>query len=115
MQAGLLEQVVGVALYPLIALLQVPDAAEIAPSMAVGITEMFVPVLLIPGKVAALDIKARTFVVLVSMCQINFFSETGTVILACKSPIKFWELIVCFLERTLIAMVLAAVAVRIFF
>ena len=62
-----------------------------------------------------MGIKARTFVVLVSMCQINFFSETGTVILACKSPIKFWELIVCFLERTLIAMVLAAVAVRIFF
>jgi len=106
---------IGLIFYPIIALLQVPDAMEIAPSMAVGITEMFVPVLLISGKVAVLSYKARAFVVLVSMCQIIFFSETGTVMLACKSPIKFWELIVCFLERTLLAMVLAAIVVAIFF
>lgn len=106
---------IGLIFLPLVTLLQIPNAADVAPSMAVGITEMFVPVLLIAGKVAVMDIKARAFVVLVSMCQIIFFSETGTVMLACKSPIKFWELVVCFLERTLIAMVLAAIAVHIFF
>ena len=106
---------IGYIFLPLIQLLQVPDAPDVAPSMMVGITEMFVPVLLIAGKVATMDIKARAFVVLVSMCQIIFFSETGTVMLACKSPIKFWELVVCFLERTLLAMVLAAIAIQIFF
>lgn len=35
--------------------------------------------------------------------------------LATKSPIKFWEIVVCFLERTLIAIPLASLVVHILF
>lgn len=106
---------IGLAFQPLIKLLQIPDAAAIAPSLPVGIAEMFLPVLLIAGEVEVLSVKARAFVTIVSMVQIIFFSETGTVMLATKSPVKFWELIVCFLERTILAMPMAALIVHLFF
>ncbi|MGN1350398.1 MAG: YjiH family protein [Anaerovoracaceae bacterium] len=107
----------GYLFQPLLLLCQVPDAAAIAPSMPVGLAEMFLPVLVMNGTAAAVTIglKARVFVCLVSMVQIIFFSETATVMLATKSPIRFWELIVCFIERTIMAIPVAAVAIHLFF
>ena len=106
---------IGYIFQPLLQLLQVPDAAEIAACMPIGIAEMFLPVLIIQGKVATLAYEARAFVCLVSMCQIIFFSETATVMLATKSPISFKEIIICFLERTILAMPLAAICIHLFF
>ena len=60
----------------------------------------------------AIGYQARVFVCLVSMVQIIFFSETATVMLATKSPVKFWELLVCFLERTIIAIPMASIAMH---
>ena len=106
---------IGYIFQPILQLLQVPDAAEIAACMPIGIAEMFLPVLIIQGKVATLAYEARAFVCLVSMCQIIFFSETATVMLATKSPISFKEIIICFLERTILAMPLAAICIHLFF
>ncbi|MBR5265221.1 MAG: YjiH family protein [Clostridia bacterium] len=106
---------IGYIFQPLLQLLQVPDAAEIAACMPIGIAEMFLPVLIIQGKVAVLSLEARAFVCLVSMCQIIFFSETATVMLATKSPISFKEIIICFIERTILAMPLAALCIHVFF
>lgn len=108
---------IGYLFQPLLALCQVPDASVIAPSMPVGLAEMFLPVLVMNGAAAgaAIALKAKVFVCLVSMVQIIFFSETATVMLATKSPVKFWELIVCFLERTVMAIPVAALAVHVFF
>ena len=77
---------------------------------------MFLPVLVMNGTAAtvAISYQARVFVCLVSMVQIIFFSETATVMLATKSPIKFWELLVCFLERTIVAIPMAAVVIPCF-
>ena len=107
----------GYIFQPLLMVCQVPDAAAIAPSMPVGLAEMFLPVLVMNGTAAtvAISYQARVFVCLVSMVQIIFFSETATVMLATKSPIKFWELLVCFLERTIVAIPMAAVAIHLFF
>lgn len=79
----------GYIFQPLLVLFRVPDAAAIAPSMPVGIAEMFLPVLVMNGQNVAICTEARIFVCLVSMVQIIFFSETATVMLATKSPIKF--------------------------
>lgn len=107
----------GYLFQPLLMLCQVPEAAAIAPSMPVGIAEMFLPVLVMNGvgQTVTISMETRVFVCLVSMVQIIFFSETGTVMLATKSPVKFWELVVCFVERTLIAIPLAAIAMHLFF
>ncbi len=107
----------GYIFQPVLMLCQVPDAAAIAPSMPVGIAEMLLPVLVMNSTAATVSVsmQARVFVCLVSMCQIIFFSETATVMMATKSPIKFWEIIVCFVERTLIAIPLASLAVHLIF
>ena len=105
----------GYIFQPLLVLFRIPDVSAIAPSIPVGIAEMFLPVLVMMGSGVTVCVKARAFVVLVSMVQIIFFSETATVMLATKSPIKFWEIVVCFLERTLIAIPLASLVVHILF
>lgn len=99
---------------PLLMLFHIPDAEVIASAIPVGIAEMFLPALVISGKAASISIEARAFVCLVSICQIIFFSETGTVILATKSPIKFWELCVLFVERTVLAIIFGAIAMHLF-
>ncbi|PAB60453.1 YjiH family protein [Anaeromicrobium sediminis] len=108
-------RIIGKVFVPLLVLLKVPNAAEIAPSVPVGIAEMFLPVLLIADKVDVLDIGARYFVTAVSMVQIIFFSETIVVMIATRLPVKLWELVVCFLQRTLIAIPLVALAMHILF
>lgn len=106
---------VGYIFQPLLMLCQVPDAGMIAASMPIGIAEMFLPVLIIQNKLDVICFEARAFVCLVSMCQIIFFSETATVMLATKSPIKFKEIIICFIERTILAIPLAALCIHLFF
>lgn len=105
----------GYIFQPLLMLFRVPDAAQIAASMPIGIAEMFLPVLIIQSKIEVLSVEARAFVCLVSMCQIIFFSETATVMLATKSPISFKEIVICFVERTILAIPLAAACIHLFF
>lgn len=108
-------QWIGTLFQPLLTLFQVPDASMIAASIPVGIAEMFLPVLLIADKTAIISPAARFFICVVSMVQIIFFSETATVMLASKLPIKLHELVICFIERTIIAIPLAAIAMHIIF
>ena len=105
----------GYAFQPLLSLLAVPNSADIAASMPIGIAEMFLPVLIIQSKIGILSEQARAFVCIVSMVQIIFFSETATVMMATKSPIKFREIIICFIERTILAIPLAALCIHLFF
>lgn len=105
----------GMIFVPLLKICQVPNVLEIAPSIPVGIAEMFLPVLLIADKVEILDIGARYFVTALSMVQIIFFSETVAVMLATKMPIKLGQLVICFLERTLIGIPIVALAMHILF
>ncbi|NLY66037.1 MAG: YjiH family protein [Tissierellia bacterium] len=108
-------QWLGSLFVPLLNILKVPNAVEIAPSFPVGIAEMFLPVLLIADKVAALDIGARFLVTAVSISQILFFSETIVVMLSAKLPLKLWELVVVFIERTIIGIIIGSVFMHIIF
>ncbi len=106
---------VGYVFRPYVSLLQIPDVALVAPTMMAGISEMFVPVLMIADKVPEMDIMSRAFIALVSNAQVIFFSETAIVMLATKSPVKATELVVAFIERTIIAMPIASIIVHILF
>ncbi len=108
-------EIIGAVIAPIMQLLNVPDASVIAPSLSLGIAEMFLPVLYIAEMVGSLDISARYFVTVVSMVQIIFFAETGAVMLSTGLPLKLWELIVIFIMRTLIAMPLAAIFMHLLF
>ena len=76
---------------------------------------MFLPVLLIKNQVAALAPGARYVVVAVSIVQILFFSETIVVITASKMPVSVRELVMVFIERTLIAIPFAALFMHLMF
>lgn len=106
---------IGSLFIPLLNLLNVPNAVEIAPSFPVGIAEMFLPVLLIADKIDVLDIGARYVVTAVSIVQIIFFAETVVVMMASKLPLKLWELVVVFIERTFFAIILASMFMRVLF
>lgn len=105
----------GALFVPLLEIFRVPNAVEIAPSLPVGIAEMFLPVLLIADKVPFLDIQARYFVTTISIVQIIFFAETIVVMVESKLPVKVSELVICFLERTLIAIPITALFMHILF
>lgn len=107
--------ILGKAFEPLLNLLRVPNAAMIAPSFPVGIAEMFLPVLLIKNNIALIDPGARYLVVAVSIVQIIFFSETVVVMMASKLPIKLWELVVVFFERTILAIIFGSMMMHLFF
>lgn len=106
---------IGALFIPLLKLFQVPNAVEIAPSLPVGIAEMFLPVLLIADKVELLDIGARYVVTTISIVQIIFFSETIVVMMAAKLPVKLSELIICFFERTILAIPITSLFMHILF
>jgi nucleoside recognition membrane protein YjiH len=106
---------IGKLFAPLLVLLQVPNAAEIAPALPVGIAEMFLPVLMIADKVGTLAVGARYMVVTVSMVQIIFFSETIVVMMSTKIPVSLKELIICFFERTIVAIPISALFMHLLF
>ncbi|MCC8178703.1 MAG: YjiH family protein, partial [Cloacibacillus sp.] len=52
---------------------------------------------------------SRFMVGCVSMVQIIFFSDSATVMLAVKLPVKVSDLIIIFIERTIIAIFICAI------
>ena len=106
---------IGYAFEPLLNILQVPDASIIAPSLSLGIAEMFLPTLMIADKINILTEASRYMVVTVSMVQIIFFSETVVVILSTKIPINLKQLIICFFLRTIISIPITALFMHLMF
>ena len=89
---------------PLLELLQVPEAVEASKTMVVGFTDMFTPSILAAESIASP--MTRFIVASVSVTQLIYLSEVGGLILGSKLPVKFWELLVLFLERTIISLVI---------
>src|SRR5699024_2543184 len=100
---------IGQVFVPLLQVLGVPDAQAIAPSIPVGFAEMFLPVLLIADNVEFIDIGARYFITALSMVQVIFLAEAVVVMLATRLPVKFLELALLFLVRTLVAIPIVAI------
>lgn len=95
----------GKPIAPLLGLLGVPDAAQVAPAVLLGFIEVSLPTIAVSTGVAA---PAVFFTVLLSICQIIFMTEAGNAMLGAKFKMSFAELILIFLVRTVIAAVLIA-------
>ncbi|AST90955.1 MULTISPECIES: YjiH family protein [Sutcliffiella] len=96
----------GIPMVPILTLFGVPDAQAIAASTIVGITEMYLPVLLIAD--AGVSVGAAFFIAVLSLVQIIFFAETAVIILATGVPITAKELVIIFFQRTIIAIPIIA-------
>ena len=82
-------------------LLQVPEAAAAAPATVAGFADMLIPAL-ISGEIAS--VQTRVIICVLSLIQIIYMSEVGPIMLMSQIPVKFWHLVVIFIEKTIIAL-----------
>ncbi|WP_119394538.1 YjiH family protein [Salinibius halmophilus] len=102
----------GAPFVPLLELLQIPHAQEIGATVVIGFTDMFLPAIL----VAELDSELTRFVIgALSVTQLIYMSEVGALLLGSKLPLKFIDIVLIFILRTLITLpVIALVAHMVF-
>lgn len=103
----------GKPMIPYLKILGMPNAEEIAPSTLIGIAEIALPPALIAGKDIAL--KSIYFIIVLTSVQIIFFSESAQAMLQCHLRFTVLELVIIFLERTIIAMPIIALFAHILF
>lgn len=94
----------GRPLEPVIALLGIPDAATVAPATLIGITEMYLPALL----VTEAAVEAKFFVAVLSLSQMMFFSAVIPLLLSVDIPITVRDCLILFVMRTLLAIPIIA-------
>ena len=97
-----LFKILGVPFIPILQLLQVPEALQASQTLVVGFADM-----LLPSVVASTTITSemtKFIVAAVSVTQLIYMSEVGGVLLGSKIPVNIKELIIIFIERTLITL-----------
>lgn len=93
----------GIPFVPILNLLGIPNAAEIAPSFILGLAEVALPSAFISGLGVAPA--AAFFVVTVTALQIIMFSNSAVSIMESDIPLNVGKLVIIFFLRTLIAIV----------
>ncbi|MGF1679904.1 YjiH family protein [Photobacterium minamisatsumaniensis] len=97
-----LFSLLGAPFVPLLELLNVAEAQAAAQTILVGFTDMYVPSII---AASTIDADMTKFIVAaLSVTQLIFMSETGSVILSSKVPINFLELVAIFMLRTLVTL-----------
>ena len=81
----------------------VKEAFTAAPATLVGFTDMFILALLLGG---ISSVKNKFIVGVLSLMQIIYLTEVGTIIIKSEIQLNLWKLFLIFMERTLIAILL---------
>lgn len=92
-------------------LLGVEQAYATAPQTVVGFIDMFIPALITSPD---LPEKTRFLVAGISLVQIIYMTEVGSIIIKADVGLDFKSLIIIFLERTIIAIPLIVLATKLF-
>lgn len=92
-------------------LLGVEKAYAIAPQTVVGFIDMFIPALITSPD---LPEKTRFLVAGISLVQIIYMTEVGSIIIKAEVGLGLKELVIIFLERTVIAIPLIVLATKLF-
>ena len=88
-------------LVPILELLQIPEATAAAPGLLMGYVDQFLPAVL----AGQIDSQITTFVLAgLSMTQLIFMTEVGMLILKSEIPLNAWQLLIIFLQRTVIVL-----------
>lgn len=102
----------GYPFMPLLQLLQIPEASAASQTMVAGFADMFIPAILASGTIGSAY--TRFLVAVISITQLIFISENGSMILSTRIPVNIGHLFVIFLERTIISLIVASLAIRLF-
>ena len=89
----------------------VPDAMSVGSAMLVGFADQFVPVIL---GTAMTSVSVRFLVGTISILQILYITDVGTLIMTSKVPFKLWQMFVVFLERVVICIPIVIACEHIF-
>lgn len=108
-----LFHILGVPFAPILELLQIPNASEVAPTMILGLAEVALPATFISGMGVATE--TAFFVVVVSGIQIIMFSNSAVSIMESEIPLGIGKLIIIFFVRTIVAMPLVALLTHMLF
>ena len=105
-------QWLGIPFAPLYKLLQLPEAEAASQAVMVGFADMFLPSVI--G--ASIESEKTRFVVAaLSVTQLIYMSETGSIIMGSKVPVSLLKLLVIFLERTIVTLPILALFAHILF
>lgn len=96
--------------YPLTWALQIPDSFLAAKGAAIGITEMFLPSLV----VVETPLITKFIIAVTSVSTIIFFSASVPSILSTDIPIRIRDLVVIWFERTILSLLIATPIAYIF-
>ena len=95
-------------LVPILELMHIPEAKAAAPAFLVGFSDLYLPAVI--GKNIESEI-TRFIIACVSITQIIYMTEVGTLIIKSKIPLKIGELFFIFLLRTVITLpIITAIA-----
>ncbi|TCQ03052.1 YjiH family protein [Serpentinicella alkaliphila] len=102
----------GMPFIPILNLLRIPEATEASQTLVVGFADMFLPSVI--G--ARIESELTRFVIAtVSVTQLIYMSEVGGLLLGSKIPVSIKDLILIFIQRTLITLPIVALAAHIIF
>ncbi|MGB8002300.1 MAG: YjiH family protein [Anaerobacillus sp.] len=102
----------GAPFVPVLNAMQVPEASEAAQTMVIGFADMFLPAII--G--ADIDSDLTRFVIAsISVSQLIYMSEVGGLLLGSKVPVRFLDLFIIFLERTIISLPIIVIMAHIIF
>ncbi|KAB2333022.1 YjiH family protein [Bacillus mesophilum] len=105
-------QILGMPFIPLLELMQIPEAKAASETLVVGFADMFLPSVIGSG----IESEMTRFVVAsVSVTQLIYMSEVGGLLLGSKIPVTFLELVIIFIQRTLITLPIIVIAAHIIF
>lgn len=92
--------------------LGIEEAFTAAPATIIGFADMFLPAVLLNGIASE---RTRFILCGVSLMQVIFMTETGSLILQSKAPVNIGKLILIFLERTIVGLIVMTLLARLFY
>lgn len=94
-------QILGMPFIPLLELLRVPEAVQASQSLVVGFADMFIPSVL----ASSIESEMTRFIIAcTSVTQLIYMSEVGGLLLGSKIPVNLKDLIIIFIQRTLVTL-----------
>lgn len=105
-------QIISQPMVYVLQLFQIPEATAAAPATLTGFIDMFMPAILASGIETEIT---RFFIAALSLVQIIYLTEMGTLIIVSKIPVNLWRLFIIFIERTVISIPIIALVAHIIY
>ncbi|QDU32394.1 Nucleoside recognition [Poriferisphaera corsica] len=95
-------QWMGAPVVPVLKAMGIPEAEEAGYMFLIGFADMLLPAIFAADKIESEF--TRFIIATVSCTQLIYMSEVGSLLMGSKVPVKFWELVVIFVIRTMITL-----------